>query len=86
MDICVGLGLAAMALLGASRWVHEHQWGVLVAGLLGGAGTIGGLMSQFPLVRFVAGFAVSTRQRRPPPDARMVVKFKKLCPLKRSGG
>ena len=53
------LGLAAMALLGASRWVHEHQWGVIVAGLLGGAGTIGGLMSQFPLVRSVAGFALT---------------------------
>ncbi|RLF12872.1 MAG: hypothetical protein DRN06_09235 [Thermoprotei archaeon] len=53
------LGLACMAMLGYSRWVQEHQWGVLVAGFVGGLGTVGGLLSGVPLVRSVAGFALT---------------------------
>jgi len=54
-----GLGLATMSALGASRWTYERPWGVLLAGAVGGLGTVGGLMCQIPLVRSVAGFALT---------------------------
>ena len=53
------LGLALMALLGASPWVHEHQWAIVAPGLAGCTAVVAGLLSQFPLVRSVAGFALS---------------------------
>ena len=54
-----GLGLAAMTALGASKWTYERPWGVALAGAVGGLGTVGGLMCQIPLVRSVAGFALT---------------------------
>ena len=53
------LGVVSMALMGASSWCHERQERLLLVAALGGMGIIGGLMSQFPLVRSIAGFALT---------------------------
>ena len=55
------VSLALMACLGASRFVHEENpWGLVLAGFIGGTGTVGALMAGVPVLRSVAGFALST--------------------------
>jgi len=55
------VSLALMVSLGASRFVHEENpWGLLLAGFVGGTGIVGALMVGVPVLRSVAGFALST--------------------------
>jgi len=54
------VSLALMVGLGASRFVHEENpWGLVLAGFIGGTGTVGALMAGVPVLRSVAGFALS---------------------------
>jgi len=54
------VSLALMAGLGASRFVHEtNPWGLVLVGFVGSAGIVGALMAGVPVLKSVAGFALS---------------------------